>query len=115
MLKNKHIIKRVVIKIGSNVLTNHRGIRKDFMRSLVDEVIFLKQKGVEVIIVSSGAIASAMALFKKSAKPMTIPQKQAYAAIGQPLLMNHYARIFHTKKLKVAILCGLSKPACLIK
>lgn len=102
MSTRKKSIKRVVIKIGSNVLTNHHGIRKNFMNDLAGEVLFLRKRGIDSILVSSGAIASAMALFKKDAKPATIPQKQAYAAIGQPLLMDHYGRVFRRKKLKVA-------------
>jgi len=94
-------LKRVVIKIGSNVLTDHDRIRKGFFRELAEQVSFLRKKNIAPIIVSSGAIAAAMSSFKKTKKPKTIPEMQAYAAIGQPLLMNHYAQEFKKKQMLV--------------
>jgi len=98
-LKN---IKRVVIKVGSNLLTHNRGLRKSFFKDLCDQVNYLKRKNVEVVIVSSGAIATAMAENKLKTKPTNISELQALAAIGQPLLINHYAKEFNKKKMGVA-------------
>ena len=95
-------VKRLVIKIGSNVLTQNKGMRKDFFRDLANQVAFLRDKNIDVVIVSSGAIAAAMSELKKDKKPATIPDKQAYAAIGQPILMNMYSQVFLKKKMRVA-------------
>lgn len=91
---SKKRIKRIVIKIGSNILTDSKGIRIGFIRGLVREVQYLTEQGIEVVVVSSGAIATAMHFLKRASKPVQIPEKQAFAAIGQPVLMSVYAREF---------------------
>lgn len=95
-------LKRVVIKIGSNVLTDKKGIKKGFLSHLAEQILFLKNKKIQAAIVSSGAISAGMSLFQRTLKPATIEEKQALAAIGQPVLMNRYAAAFEKKHLKVA-------------
>lgn len=87
-LKNIH---RIVVKVGSHVLTDARG-RPDpaVFRSLADQVQALAQRGIETVIVSSGAVASGEALLRGSRKGGSIPEKQALAAIGQTGLMSLY-------------------------
>lgn len=87
-------IKRVVIKIGSNILTDIDGVRIPFIRELVREVGYLADKNIQTVIVTSGAIATAMSYLKRAKKPVRIPEKQAFASIGQPILMGVYAREF---------------------
>ncbi len=99
---NLQNIKRVVIKIGSNILTDDKGLRSGFFKNLCDQVSALRQKKIDVVIVSSGAIATAMTELKVKTKPKTIPEKQAFAAIGQPMLMRHYAKVFSKSKMSVA-------------
>lgn len=94
-------IKRVVIKMGSNVLTADQGLRHLFFKQLATQVSYLKSKNIQVVLVSSGAIAAAMSVFQNR-KPKNIPEKQAYAAIGQPILMNVYSKEFAKKDLQVA-------------
>lgn len=95
-------IKRVVIKIGSNVLSGGTGLRKPFFTHLAAQIGFLHRRGIKAVIVSSGAIAAGMAALGLTRKPHPIPEKQALAALGQPLLMNTYARSFVRHKMRIA-------------
>lgn len=89
--------KRIVIKIGSSSLTYSTGlinIRRieAFVKVLAD----LKNSGLELILVSSGAQAVGMGKLGLKEKPSDIPSKQALAAIGQCELMHIYDRLFTT-------------------
>lgn len=94
--------KRLIIKIGSHVLTDAEGVRVAFLTDLAKQVAFLQRQGVEVVLVSSGAIATALSVLKKSHKPQDMAEKQAFAAYGQPLLMQQYIKAFAKQKLQVA-------------
>jgi len=84
-------MKRVVVKVGSAVLTQDGKIAFKRMQALVDFLVELK-KTHEVILVSSGAVAGGYTKIKLDRT--VIKNKQALAAIGQPILMNKYARKF---------------------
>lgn len=100
LLKN---INRVVIKIGSRILTGEDGdLNRPWMSALAAEVATLRQEGREVIIVSSGAVAAGRTLLGLNERPGTIPQKQAAAAVGQPLLMKEYEGAFLSFGCRVA-------------
>ncbi|HEY6873402.1 MAG TPA: glutamate 5-kinase [Geobacteraceae bacterium] len=89
--------RRVVVKIGSRVLTlENNGLDRDFMKQLAAQIARLKGEGREVIIVSSGAVAAGRNDLGIEGKPRTIPQKQAAAAIGQSRLMRAYEEAFST-------------------
>lgn len=99
MLKQNY--KRVVIKIGSNILTDVSGkLDLNNLRQLVDQISSLHLAGVEVCVVTSGAQVSGSE--KMGIKAQTIPEKQAVAAIGQSLLMNEYNRFFSPKGITIA-------------
>lgn len=84
-------VRRVVIKVGSRVLTvDGGGLDHDAITRLCDEMAGLRQQGIEVILVSSGAVAAGRDALRSADAPLTIPQKQAAAAVGQPLLMQAY-------------------------
>lgn len=95
-------IQRILIKIGSNVLKDDQGLRKEFFTHLAAQMAFLVKRGLSPILVSSGAIASAMAFLNKTRRPELVAERQAYAAIGQPILMNEYARVFKKYRLHCA-------------
>ena len=96
-------VKRVVIKIGSRVLTDSDGaLDLIVINRICDEIALLRQKGLEVIVVSSGAIAAGRSELGLTEKPRTIPHKQAAAAVGQTRLMQAYERAMVPNKLKVA-------------
>ena len=102
----KHIlskIRRLVIKIGSRVLTcEDNGINAKVLLSLADQVAQLRAAGREVVVVTSGAIAAGRGILGLQGRPKTIPQKQAAAAVGQTRLMRAYEDAFTTHGLTCA-------------
>jgi len=90
---------RVVVKVGSAVLTQEGSIALKRMQSLVDFLAELKKEH-EVILVSSGAVAGGFTKLKLDRN--ILANKQALAAIGQPVLMNRYARKFEKYETIVA-------------
>ena len=96
-------VKRVVIKVGSNVLTGGgNDLKKDMFVNLTKSISMLREKGYEVFIVSSGAIAAGRKNLGCVDMPKSIPQKQASAAIGQARLMWTYEECFNKHKKKTA-------------
>ncbi len=96
-------VKRVVIKIGSSVLTNEYGeLSEGVFDEIAGEVSRIKSKGIEPIVVSSGAIAAGMKKLKLGEKPKDISMKQAIAACGQSALMWYYEKAFSAFGEKVA-------------
>ena len=83
---------RVVIKVGSHVLTENGSIAKERMLALVEFIAELKANGHEVILVSSGAVAAGFTQLPLDRS--SVANKQALAAIGQPLLLKMYQEKF---------------------
>ena len=76
--------RKVVVKIGSNVLSDENGfIDRDNVKNIVDQVMELINEGKQVLIVSSGAGACGMATIHKWARRKDINYRQALCAIGQ--------------------------------
>ncbi len=95
--------KRVVIKIGSSVLTNEYGeISEGVFDEIAREISNVKSRGIEPIVVSSGAIAAGMKKLRLREKPRDILMKQAVAACGQSTLMWYYEKAFSAFGEKVA-------------
>lgn len=94
--------RRLVVKVGSAVMTTVDGLNLKFIEDFTDSLAVLLHQGREVVIVSSGAIAAGFRKIGLAAKPTAIPQKQAVAAIGQSTLMQHYEEAFARHDLKVA-------------
>ena len=92
-------MKRVVVKVGSAVLTENGAIALQRMQSLVDFLAQLK-KEYEVILVSSGAVAGGFT--KLQLDRSILANKQALAAIGQPVLMQKYAKKFEKHDILTA-------------
>jgi len=82
---------RIVVKVGSAVLTENGAIAKERMQALVDLLVELKKKH-EVLLVSSGAVSAGYTQLKLDRS--VLANKQALAAIGQPVLMDKYAKKF---------------------
>lgn len=95
-------VKKIVVKIGSAVLTDNGILHRPAIARLADDIALLIKKGYQTVIVSSGAIASGVGKMGLSRKPVTIPQKQAVAAIGQGSLIFAYEEAFNTHQLLVA-------------
>lgn len=86
--------RRVVIKVGSNVLTGADGLNLPVIEALSEQINRLFKKGFEVILVSSGAMASGQKKIGLRRRPDEIPKRQAIAAVGQAGLMLAYENAF---------------------
>ena len=86
---------RIIIKVGSSSLTSRQGeISLKKLGKLVDEIVYLKDLGHEVVLVSSGAVAAGYRKLGCLKRPHTLPEKQASASIGQGLLIESYSKLF---------------------
>jgi len=93
----------LVIKIGTSLLADKsRGVDPVRVEAIARCVSGLRALGKNVAIVSSGAIGAGTAALRLGEPPRTIPDKQAAAAVGQPLLMEAYERAFRRLGLPVA-------------
>ncbi len=96
-------VKRVVIKIGSRVLTDDEGaLDMAVLGRICTDIGLLREHGQQVVVVSSGAIAAGRSELGLPGRPKTIPQKQAAAAIGQMRLMRAYEEALAPHGLKAA-------------
>ena len=96
-------VKRVVIKVGSSVIATYKmKPRTARLRSLTDQISALRKKGIDVVLVSSGAIVLGVGEFKRDFRPRDLASLQASAAIGQTRLMQLYNQLFGRSKLKCA-------------
>ena len=87
-------VRRVVVKLGSSVVTTQNGLDRKIIKGLADEICSYRNKGKEFIIVSSGAVAAGVRRMKLKEGARTIPQKQAAASVGQSRLMAAYDEAF---------------------
>ncbi len=94
--------KRVVVKIGSNVLTQNNGLNLKAIQSITRQICRLIDDGREVILVSSGAMASGVKKVGLPKRPDELPKRQAVAAVGQAGLIMEYEKSFGRFHKKVA-------------
>jgi len=93
-------MRRIVIKVGSAVLTEQNRVAKERMAALVDLIAKIKENDTEVILVSSGAVAAGYTMCKLDKKILS--NKQALASIGQPKLVAMYQKKFEKHNTIVA-------------
>lgn len=93
--------KRIVIKIGTSLFSDEKGFTKRYIEGIVEDIAKIKEMGIELVIVSSGAIGCGMELFKLKKYPKTIPERQAIASVGQPRLMFLYQELFAKYNQKI--------------
>ena len=86
---------RIVVKVGSNVLTRRDG-KPDVtnMSALVDQIATLREDGHEVVLVSSGAVACGRGAITPSRQLDSVASRQLYSSIGQIRLINLYSQLF---------------------
>lgn len=102
-MESKLRYKRIAVKIGSNVLSRPNGtLDVTRMSALVDQIAELHRAGVEVILVSSGAVASGRSEVSPKKKLDAVSARQLYSTIGQVRLINRYYELFREHH----ILCG---------
>ncbi len=103
VLKTPLRYKKITVKVGSNVLTKSDGTLNDAnILHLVDQITFLHQKGVEIVLVSSGAVAAGKSEIGIRKKLDTVSARQLWSAVGQVKLINKYAEAFR----KYGIACA---------
>ena len=91
----KRPFSRITVKVGSNVLTRKDGtLDVTRMSALVDQVVDLRKAGVEVILVSSGAVAAGRSEVRPVRKLDSVDQRQLFSAVGQAKLINRYYELF---------------------
>jgi glutamate 5-kinase len=94
-------VRRLVVKVGSGLITSpDAGVDAERIETLAAEIAAVREDR-EIVLVSSGAIATGMARLSLSARPRSIPEKQAAAAVGQSALMWHYEAAFKPHGLLV--------------
>ena len=95
--------KRIVIKVGTNVLTDDNGaLSKKNIRSLITQISYAKkQMNKEIVLVSSGAIGAGMGELEIAERPKTLPELQALASVGQGRLIQIYHDLFKKKGIRI--------------
>jgi glutamate 5-kinase len=95
-------LKRIVVKIGTSVLLDkEKKVSIGKIESIAKQVRAVKDMGIEVAVVSSGAVACGMETLNIRKKPREISKKQALASIGQVSLMKMYKETFEREKMNV--------------
>jgi glutamate 5-kinase len=95
--------RKVVVKVGSNVLTQPNGeIDKKIIAQLTEQLSNISNCGVEVILVSSGAVASGRSVTQLDGKLDAISARQVWAAIGQVKLLNIYSDNLKKRNINIA-------------
>lgn len=86
---------RIVVKVGSNVLTRSDGTPNiTNMSAIVDQIAALREKGHEIVLVSSGAVACGRGAVKPHRQPDAIAARQLFSSVGQIRLINLYSQFF---------------------
>ncbi|MCK3682678.1 glutamate 5-kinase [Maribellus sp. YY47] len=95
--------KKITIKVGSNVLAKSDGtLNVSRIAHLVDQIAYLHKHGVEVVLVSSGAVAAGRAVMQPHKKTDAVSQRQLWAALGQVKLISRYSDFFQEDGLTCA-------------
>ena len=93
---------RIAVKVGSNVLTRRDGtLDVTRMSALVDQIAELHKSGVEIILISSGAVASGRCEVHPQKKLDSVDQRQLFSAVGQAKLINRYYELFREHNIPV--------------
>lgn len=93
---------RITVKIGSNVLTRSDGtLDVTRMSALSDQIAQIHKTGIEVIVVSSGAVAAGRSEVRPSKKLDSVDQRQLFSAVGQAKLINRYYELFREHGIAV--------------
>ncbi len=94
---------RIVVKVGSNVLTKEDGtLDTERMEDIVDQIAGLRKQGTEVILVSSGAVASGKGIVRTDKRLDAVSARQLFSSVGQARLINRYYDLFS----RHGIICG---------
>lgn len=102
-MKSKNTTKKIVIKIGSTLITDHgKGLNKDSLCAWSEQMATLHKQGHSVVLVSSGAIAEGVSRMNMAQRPTSLHELQAAAAVGQTGLVQSYETCFQKHDLHSA-------------
>ena len=102
--------RRIVIKVGSNVLTRSDGaLDTTRVSSIVDQIASLREDGYEPVLVTSGAVACGRSLIREDRTLTDVQQRQLYSAIGQVRLMDLYYKLFQGYGITVGQVLTMKK------
>jgi len=88
-------VKKIVVKIGTGVITDQSGfLEMKQIKGLAEQIVELKKRGYETTVVSSGSIGCGMSELGLKKRPVTLPELQAVAAVGQSKLISVYDAFF---------------------
>lgn len=104
MLKEHKEIKRVVIKVGTNVLTNKDNrIVGTVLNKLVEQIAYLYENDILTVLVSSGSVIAGKEVMRHELQTQDkIVRRQVFSAIGQPRMMRHYYTLFQSYGMRCA-------------
>lgn len=92
--------KRIVVKVGSSLLVDpSKGLKTEWLSALGEDLATLNKKGIDVVVVSSGAIALGRGVLKLARGPLKLEESQAAAAVGQIELSRAWAEVFAHHKI----------------
>ena len=103
--------RRCVVKVGSSLLTAQgQGLDHSLIADWVAQIVALRQRGIRVVLVSSGSVAEGMQRLGWKQRPNTLHQLQAAAAVGQMGLIQNYESEFqqhdiHTAQILLTVCC----------
>ena len=101
-MRNFKNAERIVIKIGTNLLSKNHTVDTDYLRGMAGQIAKLVEAGRKVLVVTSGAIGMGAGELGIHEKITSVKMRQACASIGQPLLMKEYKEIFREYGLVTA-------------
>lgn len=95
--------KRIVVKVGTNVMTNRNNrIVGPILKNLVRQIAYLYERDIITILVSSGSAIAGKEVLGKSNEKNPSVRRQIYSAVGQPRMMRHYYTMFHDFGMRCA-------------
>ncbi|MEO8115944.1 MAG: glutamate 5-kinase, partial [Phenylobacterium sp.] len=94
--------RRLVVKVGSSLLIGEDGADRHWLAAFAADVARLRQRGQQVLVVSSGAVALGRRRLKLTRRALSLPEKQAAAAAGQSALMRAWEEAFEPHGLMAA-------------
>ena len=86
--------KKVIVKIGSGVISKEGRFDAQVVEHIVEQIVSLNKIGVEIVLITSGAVATGRGILKLNDRVDSIVQKQVFASVGQVKLMSFYSDIF---------------------
>jgi len=95
-------VKRIVVKVGTNLIADESGrLDKSHLKNLVNQIADLSDRGFQILLVTSGAIAAGVEGLNLESRPVEMPALQAAASVGQGLLIHQYSELFRKRNLQV--------------